>query len=434
MTDLKRDMETYFDALARQIDAGVADPPRASIPAPARRRRLRPLDRRLGARAAAAAALVVALSVIAMWQVWHDDGDVSTVRATSDVVAEEGSSSGPSVAGKLFENEKEVGSITLTEDGSFSFVLSGYGARADRRAGTSAVLSTNSIIEATGRPLAGPDSFPYGSSADVQLRTSQLKIFPLEELSDRKLVTRTTYQGRPALEVGDKEQREGEPIVHMTVDEETSLPLRASFEIPGQPERVVEIRGLVFSDSADVPSITPSGVEKSSGVPGNFVLERPGSASKDLSYEPLTLVDPLGFKPVLQQTHRGLVPGGSPGIGPNPELGEAAPLNPASSDVRIIAFRDGFREIVLTTRSATPPGEAQAWGDLYEYFVKADIDETQVVEAGAAKGATFHLVSGRGIVTHAWGVVGDQVVTIGGDLSVRDLRSLLQSLQVQPAG
>jgi hypothetical protein len=334
------------------------------------------------------------------------------------------------VSGTFYVDGKEAGSFSLKPDGSFSFVLERSGVRADRSNGSAEIVSSDLVVRNTGLPLAGPDSNAFGNSWDVRVRESQLKVFPIEDTGDTG--TPTTYAGRDAFEVGDEEPRQGEPLVRMIIDAETGLPLRASYEYPGRPTRVVEVRDLTFgAASSELPTITTGNEQATAANPGAFELETPGARTTGLSYDPLVLDEPLGFRAVMQQVHRGLVPGGSVGNGPQPELGEAKPLNPASHDVRITAYRRDFREIVLTTRSASPPGAAQTWGDLYEFWTKPDIDEDVLVDAGAANGTTFRIVSGIGIVTHAWGVVGDQVVTIGGDVSVAELRSLLSQLRRQ---
>jgi len=334
------------------------------------------------------------------------------------------------VSGTFYVDGKEAGSFSLKPDGSFSFVMEGSGARANRSDGWGEVVSSGLVVRNTGLPLAGPDAIGFGSSWDARVRREQLKLFPIRDTG--AIGTPTTYAGRDAFEVGDEEPRQGEPLVSMIVDAETGLPLRTSYQYPGRPIRVVEIRDLTFADaSSELPAIGAGDAQVTTGNPGAFELETPGARSTGLSYDPLVLDEPLGFGAVMQQVHHGVVPGGGPGNGPQPELGEARPQNPASHDVRITAYRGDFREVVLTTRSAVPPGAAHEWGDLYEFGVTPDVDEDLVVGAGAAAGSTFHVVSGIGIVTHAWGVVGDQVVTIGGDLSVAELRSLLSKLRRQ---
>jgi hypothetical protein len=51
-----------------------------------------------------------------------------------------------------------------------------------------------------------------------------------------------------------------------------------------------------------------------------------------------------------------------------------------------------------------------------------------VPAAVAAAGVAFEIVTGPGIVPHAWGIAGDLVITIGGDVGVAQLRAALESL------
>ncbi|MEZ5176515.1 MAG: hypothetical protein R2823_09970 [Acidimicrobiia bacterium] len=98
-----------------------------------------------------------------------------------------------------------------------------------------------------------------------------------------------------------------------------------------------------------------------------------------------------------------------------------APVSDVSGSKNVVAlvFRKAAWEIVVTYRDAATRG---VWTDPYPW----DGYGTHIERHGS-----FEVVTG-GAVNHAWGVVGDRVVTIGGGVGVPDLVRAIQSLDEEP--
>jgi hypothetical protein len=87
---------------------------------------------------------------------------------------------------------------------------------------------------------------------------------------------------------------------------------------------------------------------------------------------------------------------------------------------------------VVTARQADAGGARPTdWDDPY-YVFGPEKDITRIAytpTAGAATGSTFEIVYGPGVSTHAWGIAANAMITIGGDVTVADLKSALDSLK-----
>lgn len=95
----------------------------------------------------------------------------------------------------------------------------------------------------------------------------------------------------------------------------------------------------------------------------------------------------------------------------------------ALRDVVAVEWRDGYRAVV----ALLAPADGLEWADPYPQVPLSAT--TAAVEVRTSSGtATFELVYGFGVETHAFGVVANQFVSVGGDVSVEDLMGFLSDL------
>jgi hypothetical protein len=122
-----------------------------------------------------------------------------------------------------------------------------------------------------------------------------------------------------------------------------------------------------------------------------------------------------------------------PGFREGDVVAAAAPLlwwsyasNPPSERVVVATYRRGMVETVTVTTRAADTGH---WQNPYH---RGDMDLTGRPHTHPS-GARFSVVDGPWPfwpVTHAWGIVGDLVITVGGDVSVDDLLWVVDALVI----
>lgn len=106
-------------------------------------------------------------------------------------------------------------------------------------------------------------------------------------------------------------------------------------------------------------------------------------------------------------------------------------LNPPSENVVIKTYRRwGFDTLTITTRVETveylrgDSGEIRPWTD--PYCIGQPCEPTATHDA---LNTTFQVVAGPLATTHAWGIANDVVVTVGGEITLDQLRAVLDSLK-----
>ena len=104
-------------------------------------------------------------------------------------------------------------------------------------------------------------------------------------------------------------------------------------------------------------------------------------------------------------------------------------IDPPSEKVLVFTYRTGYRTLTVTTRLKTIEIQAVTreeipWID--PYCIGPPCDPVATVTAA---GGVFEIVAAPLVVTHAWAVTGDIVVTVGGDVSVDELRRILLSME-----
>lgn len=134
----------------------------------------------------------------------------------------------------------------------------------------------------------------------------------------------------------------------------------------------------------------------------------------------------LGYEP----PHPSWLPDGflptSVEVADSPLLWWSYPSLPRSERVAVLTYRRGAIEtLTVTVRDATT-------GDWQDPYHRGDMDLTGAPHVTPG-GLTFSVVAGPWPfwpVTHAWAITGGLVITVGGDITVDELRRILDGLDV----
>ncbi len=251
-------------------------------------------------------------------------------------------------------------------------------------------------------------------------------------------VTDVTEQGRPAWRlvtpvVPNKLAGPGNSgdQLEVVVDQETGFPLRVTESLAGTFLREVRLSDLIVNGPVDAAIFSPE-------LPAGGTPFR-----QDVGFRavPLSQVQAaVGYQPVLPAPAS--MPDGfqlaevTVATQAQPTGSEGA--NPLSRNVVSVAYRRGFDQIVVSTRSTgaaqrcsiTAPGtDATAcWADPVasgEGFL--DQPERFTVAGGTLAGAQAEVVISPRGVPHVWTIDDRLVVTVAGDASAEELHRIAES-------
>jgi hypothetical protein len=250
-------------------------------------------------------------------------------------------------------------------------------------------------------------------------------------------VTEVSEGGRPAWRLavpvvpvpsGVKEEGSGYTADQMevVVDRENGWPLRITETLAGEFVDEVRLSNLVVDGPVDPASFTlepPTGLQPFL-TDGKFVGVALDQVEAVVGYRPV-LPAPASLPAGYQLAD---VTASADAGRPNNQGGNAPSLQVVS-----VAYRRGFDQIVVTTRSTgttqrCPSGEQGCWADpvprgagVYDPYVLF------TVRAGALAGADAQLnLSPRG-TPHVWTIDDTLVVTVAGNASGEELRRMIES-------
>jgi len=279
------------------------------------------------------------------------------------------------------------------------------------------------------RVAAGPpDSLGYSNSEFQRALGSVVRALlatgdiPVKEVE---------VAGRPAWQLStpvrqDRLAGEGWSPDHLVVavDQETGVPLRATWTVDGRLReqltiRTIEVDGPV--SRGDLRVQLPAGVRLTRSDQG-FQRVELDEVEGVVGYAPLV---PSWLPEGFELTDVTVAEQGAP-------TGVEA-MNPAAPGVVSMAFRRGFDSIFISTRIAVEPTGGAIWSDPLatgEGFV--DNPESIRLERGALSGVEANLLIVPLAIPHIWALTDELVVTVAGDLSREELVRVAESLEQQP--
>lgn len=207
----------------------------------------------------------------------------------------------------------------------------------------------------------------------------------------------------------------------VAVDQETGIPLRATWTVDGRLReqwtiRTIEVDGAV--SRRDLRVQLPADVRLTRSDQG-FRRVPLDDVEGVVGYAPLV---PSWLPEGFELTDVTVAEQGSPT--------GAEGMNPAAPGVVSMAFRRGFDSIFISTRVAVTPTGGAIWSDPLatgEGFV--DNPETLRLERGALSGVEANLLVVPLTIPHIWALTDELVVTVAGDLSREDLVRVAESLE-----
>jgi hypothetical protein len=259
-------------------------------------------------------------------------------------------------------------------------------------------------------------------------------------------VKETTYDGRPALVVAAdvtpgpvvvRKNRDGYKVARdydrfeMTVDKTTWLPVRYTMSLHGKVNLDVRLTDIQLGVPVDSAEFDPAFPKHVVVTPLDEGFRRVGlnEASHAFGYRPLAPTSlPDRFSYSLAAVAPKAVFELWVGYAPLPSNRRRI----ATYDVTALEYRAGFLSFTVTTRReegmhnpllADPfePGSARS-------LASGDV-ETVTLRHGAWAGATAKLAMPVNGVPHLWAFRDGLMVTIGGDLTARQLLAVAESLQ-----
>jgi hypothetical protein len=296
-------------------------------------------------------------------------------------------------------------------------------------------------VEFVNAPLGPPDAQPDTSFyATVMDQANALSLLA------HGTVKKTTYDGRPALVVA-ADVTPGPVVVwkkmggymvardydrfEMTVDKATWFPVRYTMSLHGKVDldvRLTDIQLGVPVDSAQFEPAFPKGVIVTPLDQG-FRRVGHGEAAHTFSYRPLA---PTSLPGRFSYSLAAVAPKAvfELWVGYVPLRSNRRRI--VSHDVTALEYRAGFLSFTVTTRReegmhnpllADPfkPGSARR-------LASEDL-KTVTLRHGALAGVTAKLAMPVSGVPHLWAFHDGLMVTIGGDLTARQLRTVAESLE-----
>ncbi len=344
--------------------------------------------------------------------------EVTTPGDETTTASADNGSGARGLQGRVTIDRDYVATFALLEDGSYrvdsprgvaTFDAKTLRIEVDRPEGGTIVVD--------GNPPAGPDRVQAHLVSTLRTDLVPWSV----DVIERDDAESTSRLERPALEWSSSYSGERDSNLVVVVDEETMLPLDVTVTSPQRAE----------TDTWQVDDLEAVDIGRDRFTQG--IGSEQAGGYRDIGFRPVTLEEAAaraGYAPLLPAW----IPEGfmlaSVVYADEPES-DSNLNNPPSQRVIVAEYRKGFRSFAVTTRAHTVEylrgnsGETRPWKDLY--CIGYDCGPTEMIDVG---GNSWSVVAGPVEVTHAWGMAGDLVVTVGGDLSQSEVISIATSLPV----